>query len=287
MMNRILVIGALGNVGKEVVKNLRVAGAAVRAADIHKEKLMQTFDAPVECVRFDFTDPQTYEAAFDGIEKLFLMRPPQLANIKRDMLPAIVAAKRAGVRHVVFLSLIGIENAKFVPHYQVETYLKEQHFDTTFLRCSFFMQNLNTTHRQEIRERSEIFVPVGKAKTSFIDVRDIGAVAARCLIEKDHANKNYDLTGKESLDYWQATSILSNVLGRKITYRNPNPLYFLIESIRRGTPLPFALVMLGLYTSTRFGMAEPITNDVERVTGHCPITFQQYAEDFKDAWLSP
>jgi uncharacterized protein YbjT (DUF2867 family) len=238
----------------------------------------------VEFARFNFTDPQTYAATFRGIEKMFLMRPPQLANIKRDMLPAIVAAKRAGVKHVVFLSLIGIEKAQFVPHYKVETYLKEQGFDTIFLRCSFFMQNLNTTHRQEIRERNEIFVPVGNAKTSFIDVRDIGAVAARCLMEDGHANKNYDLTGKESLDYWQAASILSNVLGRKITYRNPNPLYFLVESIRRGTPLAFALVMMGLYTSTRFGMAEPITNDVERVTGHRPITFQQYAQDFNDAW---
>lgn len=287
MTARILIIGALGNVGKEVVQNLQAAGATVRAADLHQEKLQQMFDATVECVRFDFTDPQTYEAAFHGIEKMFLMRPPQLANIKRDMLPAIVAAKHAGVQHVVFLSLIGIESAKFVPHYKVETYLKEQGFETTFLRCSFFMQNLNTTHRKEIRERSEIFVPVGNAKTSFIDVRDIGAVAANCLIDNGHANQNYDLTGSESLDYWEAASILSKVLERKIVYRNPNPLYFLVASIRRGTPLPFALVMMGLYTSTRFGMAEPITKDVESIIGRSPITFEQYAEDFKEAWLHP
>lgn len=286
MSAKILVVGALGNVGREVVINLQAAGAAVRVADMDKEKLGQTFHSPLESVRFDFTDSHTYAATFDGIEKMFLMRPPHLANIKRDMLPAIMAAKQAGVRYVVFLSLIGIESAKFVPHYKVETYLKELGFETTFLRCSFFMQNLNTTHRREIRERSEIFVPVGNAKTSFIDVRDIGAVAARCLLEDGHAGKNYDLTGSQSLDYWQATDILSQVLGRRITYRNPNPFYFLVETVRRGTPLPFALVMMGLYTSTRFGMAEPITNDVELVTGRKPITFQQYAEDFKDAWLT-
>jgi uncharacterized protein YbjT (DUF2867 family) len=215
---------------------------------------------------------------------MFLMRPPHLANIKRDMLPAIVAAKQAGVRHIVFLSLIGIENAKFIPHYKVESLLRENQFETTFLRCSFFMQNLNTTHRREIQERNEIFVPVGNAKTSFIDVRDIGAVAARCLIDDGHAGKNYDLTGAESLDYWQAAAILSTTLRRTVHYRNPNPLHFLFETIRRGTPLMFALVMMGLYTSTRFGMAEPITHEVERLLGRQPISFQQYAQDFRHAW---
>lgn len=92
------------------------------------------------------------------------------------MNPSMDAAKQAGVTHVVFLSLIGIENAKYVPHYKVETYLHKINLQTTFLRCSFFMQNLNTTHRKEIKERNEIFVPVGNAKTSFIDARDIGAV---------------------------------------------------------------------------------------------------------------
>jgi uncharacterized protein YbjT (DUF2867 family) len=284
METPILVIGALGNVGKEVVRSLLAESKPVRAADIDENRLRQTFGASVECVRFDFTDPQTYAAAFAGVQKMFLMRPPHLSNIKRDMLPAIVATRQAGVKHVVFLSLIGVENAKFVPHYKVETHLQEQNFDITFLRCSFFMQNLNTTHRKEIKERNEIFVPVGNARTSFIDVRDIGAVAARCLIDDGHAGKKYDLTGVESLDYWQAAAILSKALQRTICYRNPNPLYFFFETIRRGTPLMFALVMMGLYTSTRFGMAEPVTHEVERLIGRKPITFQQYTQDFKQAW---
>jgi uncharacterized protein YbjT (DUF2867 family) len=199
--------------------------------------------------------------------------------------PAIEAAKRAGVKHVVFLSLIGIEKARFVPHYKVEQYLQEVAMQTTFLRCSFFMQNLNTIHRKEIKERSEIFIPVGKAKTSFIDVRDIGAVAAVVLTEKDHAGENYDITGSEGLDYWDVAQIMSEVLGRRINYRNPNPIHFLIETVRRGIPFRFAVVMLGLYTSTRFGMAEPITNEVERLIGRKPITFRQYVQDYRDDWI--
>src|SRR5829696_8339485 len=263
----ILVMGALGNVGTEVVKSLLATGQRVRAADIDENKLKERFGDSAEFVRFDFTDPGTYENTFRGVEKMFIMRPPHIATIKRDMLPAIIAARRAGIKRAIFLSIIGIEKAKFIPHYKVETYLKEQNFETTFLRCSFFMQNLNTTHRKEIKERNEVFVPVGNAKTSFIDVRDIGAVAACVLTETGHENKNYDLTGSEALDYWQATTILSETLGREIKYRKPNPLYFLAETIRRGTPFTFALVMTGLYMSTRFGMAKPVSNEVERLTG--------------------
>jgi uncharacterized protein YbjT (DUF2867 family) len=281
----ILVIGALGNVGTEVVKHLLFEGKTVRAADIDVIKIKEKFGDCVESVRFDFTDPATYAATFQGVKKMFYMRPPQLTNIQRDMNPSMDAAKQAGVTHVVFLSLIGIENAKYVPHYKVESYLLKIKMQTTFLRCSFFMQNLNTTHRKEIKERNEIFVPVGNAKTSFIDVRDIGAVAALVLIEDGHARKNYDLTGSESLDYWEATRVISEVLGRKISYRSPNPFYFLAETVRRGTPFIFALVQMGLYTSTRFGMAENVTCEVEKLTGRKPILFRQYVIDYKNNWF--
>ena len=285
MHSPILVLGALGNVGAEVIKQLLAKGIRSRAADIEPGKLREKFSGSVESVYFDFSKPETYESTFKGVEKMCLLRPPHISNVKRYMFPAIDAAKHAGVRHVVFLSLIGIEKAKFVPHYRVERYLQKSGMGTTFLRCSFFMQNLNTTHRKEIRELNEIFVPVGKAKTSFIDVRDIGAVAALALTDEGHEGKKYDLTGGEGLDYWEVANILSEVLGRRITYRNPNPLRFFIETIRRGSPFLFALIVTGLYLSTRFGMAEPVTNEVQHLTGNKPVTFRQYVENYRDMWI--
>jgi len=284
MSSPILVIGALGNVGAEVVKQILARGGQVRAADIDEQKLKERFGDAVETVHFNFTDPSTYDATFRDVKRMFYMRPPHITNIQRDMLPSMKAAKAAGVAHVVFLSLIGIEKTTYVPHYKVESYLKELNLQPTLLRCSFFMQNLNTTHRQEIKERDEIYVPVGAAKTSFLDARDIGAVAAVALTQPEHENKAYDLTGPEALDYWQAADILSQVLGRKITYKNPNPLAFLINTVRRGTPFAFALVMTGLYTATRFGQADIVTGEVERLTGRKPISFRKYVEDYKNSW---
>jgi uncharacterized protein YbjT (DUF2867 family) len=280
----ILIVGALGNTGTQVVKMLQASGHRVRAADRDLKQLNESFEDAVECVRFDFTDPKTFTQTFEGVEKMFLLRPPQISKVKRDMFPAIDAAKQAGVRYVVFLSVIGIEKMTFIPHYKVETYLTEKGFQTTFLRCSFFMQNLSTTHCREIKERNEIFVPVGNAKTSFIDVHDIGSVAARLLMEEGHAGKNYDLTGAVALDYWQVASILSDTLGREIKYHNPSVIRFFLETIRRGASFSYALVVTGLYTSTRYGMAESITDAVERLTGKQPISFMKFAEDYKDAW---
>jgi uncharacterized protein YbjT (DUF2867 family) len=77
-------------------------------------------------------------------------------------------------------------------------------------------------------------------------VRDIGTVAALALTEDSHVGKNYDLTGNEALDYLRTTKIMSDVLGRKIIYRNPNPVHFFIGTVRRGTPVMFAMVMMGL-----------------------------------------
>jgi uncharacterized protein YbjT (DUF2867 family) len=284
MTSPILVTGVLGTVGAEIVKELLAAGVPVRAADLDPEKIRQRFGTSVEPVPFDYSRPETFSGAFRGVEKIFLMRPPQISNVKRYIFPALSAAQEAGVKRVVFLSLIGIEKTTYVPHYKVEQYLRASNLAWTFLRCSFFMQNLNTTHRLEIKERNEIFVPVGKAKTSFLDVRDIGSVGAVALTHAGHDNQAYDLTGPDALDYWQAAAVLSEVLGRTITYRNPNPLHFLIQTIRHGTLFPFALVMTLLYTATRLGQAAKVTGEVKRLTGRKPIPFRRYVEDYQTAW---
>jgi uncharacterized protein YbjT (DUF2867 family) len=193
------------------------------------------------------------------------------------------AAKAAGVRHFVFLSLIGIERNTVVPHYKVEQYLTRSGMDYTFLRCSFFMQNLNTTHRAEIRDQDEIFIPVGKARTSFIDVRDIAAVAAVALTQPGHANQAYDLTGSEALDYDQVADLFTQVLGRKITYKNPSSAAFLLRQARK-YPLMFALVTTWLYSNTRGGMADVVTGEVRRITGREPIRMRQYIQDYQQSW---
>ena len=281
----IIVIGSLGNVGSEVVQSLLAQGVAPRAADRSPEKTRQRYGDAVEAVAFDFTKPETFSAAFEGMRACFLLRPPQITDVQKYILPALEAAKAAGVRQFVFLSLIGIEQNKVVPHYKIEQWLRASGLDYTFLRCSFFMQNLNTTHQAEIRDRDEIFVPVGKGKTSFLDVRDIGAVAALALTQPGHEKKAYDLTGGEALDYYQVAELFSAVLGRTIVYKNPSALSYFSRQMSQKSVLMYALVTTWLYNNTRGGMAAVVTGEVERLLGRQPISVRQYIQDYKASWM--
>jgi uncharacterized protein YbjT (DUF2867 family) len=284
MERPILVLGALGNVGTEAVEYLLSRGARVRAADLFVDKIYTRWGDRVEAVAFDFTKPDTFPAAFRGIERLFLVRPPQISDTRKVMFPALETARSYGVRQIAFLSLIGIERNTVVPHYPLEQWLYTSGLEYTFLRCSFFMQNLSTTHRTEIRNDDEIFLPAGKARTSFIDVRDIGAVAALILTEDSHAGRAYDLTGSQALDYYEVANLFSEILGRKIVYKDPTSLSFFMRQLRRGGALPYALVTTWLYTNTRNGMADVVTGEVERLLGREPITMRQFINDFQTTW---
>ncbi len=283
--SKILVIGATGNVGTEVVTLLIQAGQPVVAAVRNIEKARQLLGNEIEYTLFDFKQPQTYQTAFNGIKKLFLVRPPDISDVEKYVTPAIQAAKQAGVEHVVFLSLLGAEKNTIVPHYKIEQALIQVGIDWTFLRASFFMQNLNTTHLEEIKERNEIFIPAGKGKTSFIDVADIAAVAVKALTEEGHRHKAYPLTGSEALDYFEVAQQLSEELGRPIHYAKPSAISFGWRMFRRKMPLPFIVVMIAIYTTARLGRAGTVTPDTERLLGRPPITLRQYIQAYKEVWL--
>lgn len=282
--NRILVTGATGNVGREVVTCLESMGAPVVAA-LSTEATAARMPHGVEARILRFGDESTYAAAFEGVDRLFLMRPPQIADVRRYLFPVIDFARKAGVEHIVFLSLLGVENKRIVPHYKVEQHLLTAGVPSTFLRPSFYMQNLSSTHREEILEDDVISVPVGAAKTSFIDVRDIGEVAAHVLTTEGHEGRAYDLTGPEALDYREVAQIFTDVLGRRIAYTNPSPVRFYLKARRQGVQRKFALVMVALYTATRFGSGEKVSDDVEHLLGRPPTSMRRFVEDYAEVWM--
>jgi uncharacterized protein YbjT (DUF2867 family) len=232
----------------------------------------------------NFDDPQTYPAAFAGVDRLFLLRPPHISDVDRSIKPVIDYAAAHGVRQIVFLSLIGAEKNKVVPHAGIEKLLLAGTVPYTLLRAGFFMQNLSTTHRLDIIEHDDVFVPAGKGKTAFVDTRDLAAVAALALTQPGHENKAYSLTGCEALDYGEVAAILSDVLGRPITYSDPSLLRFAWRMHARGNPWAYIGVMAAIYTTTRFGMAATVHPDLARLLGRQPITFREFAEDMAHVW---
>jgi uncharacterized protein YbjT (DUF2867 family) len=286
MTSPILISGALGNVGAEIVKSLQAAGQPVRPADFRLEALHTRYPG-LDNVRLDFSDPATFAPALKGVTRLFLMRPPAISDVKRYLFPFIDTAQQMGVQQIAFLSLVGVEQNTITPHYKVEQYLRAQDIGFTFLRASFFMQNLSSTHRAEIRARDEIYLPVGRARTSFVDVRDLGAAGAACLSQPGHVGQAYELTGPEALDYYQVAALFTEVLGRKITYHDaPLPL-FAWRTVANGTPLMMALVMSFLYAATRNGMAAKITDTLPTLIGRSAITMRQFIADYRECWAKP
>lgn len=283
MTGKILITGATGNVGASLVQYFSER-SRLKIGVRNIEKARQALGDDLDYVAFDLTNPQTFAAALADVEKVFLVRPPALADIK-IFEPFIQDAKEKGVQHIVFLSLQGIERVQFVPHAKIEAAILASGIPYTFLRAGFFMQNLNTAHRSDILEYNDIFLPAGKSKTAFIDVRDIGAVAAKILSESGHENCAYTLTGAELLDYFDVAEIFTEVLGRPIRYPNPNLLSFAWRLWRHGNPLPYILVTSFLYTMTRFGQAAEISPDVSQILGREPISFRQYVEDYREEWL--
>jgi uncharacterized protein YbjT (DUF2867 family) len=231
----------------------------------------------VEAVAFDFGRKETFGPALAGVTRLFLLRPPPAgSDVLTDFLRA---ARGAGVRHVVFLSLLGAESAPFMPHARIEKRIAAEGLPCTSLRAGFFMQNLSTTHRDDIRLRDEIFLPAGKGLTSFVDTRDIALVAAKALTEEGHAGRAYDLTGSEALDFHEVAAIFSEVLGRRIRYAEPGAIRFVRGAVTRGVPLPMALVMTGIYTVTRVGRAGRVAQALGELLGRPPITVRRFVED--------
>lgn len=282
---RVLVTGATGNVGSEVVRLLQDKGYAVRTAVRNVQWMTASSNDRIEYVEFDFEQPETYKPALQNVTKLSLVRPSAISDTKRCINPVIDATRAAGVDHIVFLSLLGDEKNPLVPHRKIVTYFESSRVAYTFLRASFFMQNLSTTHQEDVRERDEIFVPAGDGRTSFIDTRDIAAVGVRVLTESGHEGKACALTGPETLDYSGVADIFTEVLGRKIAYANPSVLSFVRRMRKRGWPSDFVLVMAGIYTTARLVLSGRVMGETARLLSREPTTMRHFVEAYKECWV--
>lgn len=283
MKETILVTGATGNVGQEIINNLNRNMFNVRGT-IVSNKDVDRLPKNVESVVLDFENIETYKSALKGVTKVFLMRPPQMGDPKQ-LYPFIDACKELDVKQIVFLSLLGVQHNPLAPHGYIEKYIIKSGIPYTLLRPSFFMQNLSTTHCKDIRECNEIVVPAGKGKTSFIDARDIGAFGAKVFEEDKFLNKAYDLTGFEALDYYEVAKLLSDATNKNIRYTNPSSKEFGIRMEQEGAAEDFITVMKGIYLVAKLRLAGKITDDFEKIMRRKPISFKQFAKDYKDLFV--
>lgn len=268
----ILVTGAAGTIGSEVVRQLSAKGqigirAAARSATNPIFKDLKS----VEIVELDYNKPETLATAFKDVNKLFLLTPFQSDML--DLTSNLVnAAKKSGVKHIIKQSVMGADAELGITpgrlHRQAEKIIEKSGIPFSFLRPNFFMQNFANFYSPMIKSQGALYAPAGDGKVSFVDVRDIAAVAVQALInDNQHKGKSYNITGPEVLSYGQAAEILSRELGKEIKYVNiPD------EDARKGMKDMgmddwSANSMIELFDITRKGYASDISSVVEELTG--------------------
>ena len=287
----ILVTGASGNIGSEVVNQLLgIAPAVSIKAAVHSRqnvKNMKDGDR-VKVIPIDYNESDTLREALKDVDKLFLLTPdvPNAAHLASN---AVNEAKKAGIRHIVKQSVMGANLEADVGtmrlHRQVEEIIEQSGIPFTFLRPNEFMQNFINFHSPSIKGNNAFYIPLEDAKVSLVDVRDIAAVAVKSLIDEDrHKNKIYLITGPEALSYHQVAEILSNTTGRKIDYVNISDVEARAAMKEIGMSDWLINTVSELSDYFRKGKASEISSAVEEVTGNKPISFSQFANDYVNAF---
>lgn len=283
----ILVTGAGGTVGSELVRQLEKAGAKFRAAFHTEAKAKAAREKGVDAVLIDYQKPETLRAALEGVDKLFLLSNG--GQIQFDMeTNAVKAAKESGLKHVVKLSVFGAEEEEFLfakkIHRPIEKAIQKSGLAWTFLRPNGFMQNMANFNGPTIKSQGAFYSSVGEARMSHVDVRDVAAVGVKALTEPGHESKAYTLTGPEGLSYPQMAEKLSKATGRKINYVNLAPDQLKQGLLGAGVPDAYADLLLDLERYYLAEKASAVTRDVRKVTGRDPIKFDQYAKDNASAF---
>ncbi|WP_194976349.1 NmrA family NAD(P)-binding protein [Aquiflexum lacus] len=280
-MKQILVTGATGNIGLEVVHYLNALNSdcEIIAAVRHVADAKQIFTDTVNLQfrQFDFENPETLSAAFHLVDVLFLLRPPQISEVDKFFRPLLVAAKANCIRNVVFLSVQGAEKSKVIPHNKIENLIQELEFNYIFVRSSYFMQNLTTTLLPEIVKDKRITLPSGKAKFNWIDVKNIGEATAYLIFNfAKYQNRSFEITGTENKNFAEVVKLMSEITGETISFQSINPISFYFKKRKEGMASGFAVVMTTLHFLPRFQKEPDISDHYQKLTGKKPTSIREF-----------
>jgi uncharacterized protein YbjT (DUF2867 family) len=282
-MNRILVIGGTGTVGRQVVSRLTAMGAQVRA--LLRNPAAAQLPPQVEVVRGDLTLPETLDSCLEGIDTVFLVWTAPAAAVA----PALERiAKHA--RRTVFLSaplktahpLFQQPNPGRAMGEQIERLIETSGLQWTFLRPGMFAANALSWWAPQVRIGDVVRWPYLAVPTAPIDERDIAAVAVRVLCEDGHVGAEYVLTGPQSLSQFEQVSTIGRVIGRPLPIEEISPEEARRELLTIG-PLPAVNMLLQAWAAA-IGQPAHVTSTVAEITGAPPHTFLDWATDHAAAF---
>lgn len=275
----IFVTGATGTMGSATVKGLKARGARFKVGTRSPDKLK---GQGVEAVSFDWERPETYGPALQGVEKVFLLTPISDKQAQYAQMLAS-AAKVADVKHIVKLSVMGVEAEPGIllgrMHRAGERAIQNSGIAWTMVRPTFLMENFVNYYGVDPKKDSTVYLPHGQGKAVWVDGRDVGEVAAEVLTGKGHEGKAYELTGPEALGAAEALAILGEALGHKYTYVDVPEAAARKAMQDMQMPAWMVEAFLELHMLIRNGWSATSASGVKDVLGRPPRSFKEYAKD--------
>jgi uncharacterized protein YbjT (DUF2867 family) len=281
----ILITGATGTNGREVVEQLSAKGVRARAMVRKREGVKLPRTPNVEFVNGDFDDASSLDDALAGVERAFLLSPSSAEQVAREA-NFIRAAKRAGVRHVVKFSILGADpnspSRLIRRHGEAEKVLEDSGVAFTMLRPHYFMQNL-LWYTDDIKSQGVFYASLPETyKHSHVDARDNAAVAVAALTEPGHEGKVYHITGPEALTYCDVAEMLSQAIGKKARYDSSRESY--ARFLKKIGLDADEVLELDACVANGVGDGSAVTNTVVEITQQQPLRFVQFANDYSRAF---
>jgi len=279
----ILVTGASGTVGRAVLEELRKTGQACKAM------VRAQGDLPGAAVVADFSDKASMKRALTGVDTVFLVCSPIPALVELES-NAIEACQESGVKHIVLNSALGAAdypNSFPSWHRKVEDKLKASGLGYAILRPNSFLQNITAYNAPSIREQGAFYAATGSARYSFLDVRDVAAVAAKVLTSPAaHAGKIYELNGPEAVTNAQLAERISRVANRTVTFVDIPEAAQRKAMLDLGMPEWQVNALLELQQYYVNGQGGEVDGVLQQLLGRAPVTLDQFLEEFRDSFLA-
>ncbi len=283
----ILVTGGTGTVGSEVVRQLIARGEDVRVL-VRSEEKAKGLPKPAHGVVGNLDDRASLDRAMKGVDKVFLLTPISETE-GQEGIRAVEAAKAAGVRHIVFMSVHDVEKCPQAPHFQskieIQAAIEKSGIPYTFIMPNNFYQN-DVWFRQAMLDYGVYPQPFGDLGLSRVDSRDIAEAVANALTQTGHAGKRYALVGPDALTGSQTASIWGQALGKEIHYGG-NDLDAWEKQAKQGLPgwmVDDFRIMYDFFQ--RQGLAATIDDltQTRKILGREPRKFEDYARENARAW---
>ena len=271
MAKTILVTAATGTVGQQLVPRLLAQGHRVKAAS------RSASSGEDNSVLLDFARPETFEGALAGVDAAYFVIPSGTAD-PLALAGFIDAAAAAGVK-LVMQSAMGVDASEDTPFRKLERLIEKSGTAYVLLRPNWFFDNFHTYWFRGILDHGLIALPVGDARTSLIDVRDVADAAVAALTTADFDGQALTLTGSESLSYGEAAEALSNVLGRTIRYEAVDTEGFVAYAAKTGFSSGQAQMFASILYPVAQGWQSADTGEVARLTGRQPRRLVDYVAD--------